>query len=57
MLQKILKSKTMWFNFLSIVLEIGTNLSATLPPGTALLIVNGINMLLRIVTKSSFFDE
>jgi hypothetical protein len=45
----IVKSKTFWFNVLGIALEV-TNL-LPLPPSTALVISNTINIVLRIFTK------
>jgi hypothetical protein len=56
-MSNILRSKTVWFNVISILLEIGTNLTQVLPPGTALIAVNAVNIGLRMLTTSSIFKN
>lgn len=57
MITNIFKSRTIWFNALSILLEVGSGLSQTLPPGTALVVVNAVNIILRLITTSNLFES
>lgn len=45
----IYKSKTFWWNILSAAAEYSQVLP--LPPGVAILIANGVNIALRLITK------
>lgn len=47
--KSIFKSKTFWWNVLSAAAEYSQILP--LPPGVAVLIANGINIALRLITK------
>lgn len=47
--KNIIKSKVFWFNILTAAAELMQVIP--LPAGTAILIVNGINIALRLITK------
>jgi len=53
----LLKSRTFWFNFASILLEISGYLTSVVPPGTALIAINIANILLRSLTTKSLNDK
>jgi Mg2+/citrate symporter len=48
--KSIFKSKTFWFNVLSAAAEVSGALTGVVPPGTLTLIVNGINVGLRLLS-------
>lgn len=56
-LKGLLKSRTFWFNMASAGLELTGVLSAFVPPGTATVAVNIINIGLRVVTKTALEDK
>jgi hypothetical protein len=55
--KNILKSRTIWFNVVSIIAEVSGTLATVLPPGTTLVVVNAINIGLRLITTSNLFDK
>lgn len=52
-MKSIWQSKVFWFNLVSILLEVAQMITQynVLPPGTVLIIVNVLNILLRFITK------
>jgi len=56
-LLNLAKSKTFWFNAASIALELSGQLATVLPPGTALVAVNTINILLRMITTTALSEK
>ena len=56
-LKGALKSKTVWFNVAAAALELTGYLTTILPPGTALIAVNVINIALRAVTSTALKDK
>lgn len=53
----LLKSRTFWFNIATAGLELTGVLGALIPPGTATIAVNIINIGLRVVTKTAIGDK
>lgn len=53
----LLKSRVFWFNIASIAVELTGSLSTVIPPGTTLVAVNIINIILRIVTTQALKDK
>ena len=51
------KSKTVWVNIASIALEITGALAGVVPPGTALIAINILNIGLRAITKESISEK
>lgn len=56
-LKGLLKTRTFWFNVASAGLELTGVLGAFVPPGTATVAVNLINIGLRLVTKTAVEDR
>lgn len=53
----LVKSKTAIFNAAVALLEITGQLQGIVPPGTALIVVNVLNIVLRIVTTQALADK
>lgn len=51
------KSKTIWFNLVTIALEVTSVLTGVIPPGTATLINAVGNIALRFLTSTSLLDK
>lgn len=47
--KSLFTSKTFWFNVLTAAVDLAGYLP--LPPGTAVLVVSGLNVALRVITK------
>lgn len=56
-LKGLLKSRTFWFNIATAGLELTGVLGALVPPGTATIAVNIINIGLRVVTKTALEEK
>lgn len=52
-----LKSKTVWFNALSIAVELTGAVAGVLPQGTLLVAVNTVNIVLRAVTTTALSNK
>ncbi|MDI6804908.1 MAG: hypothetical protein QME58_13900 [Bacteroidota bacterium] len=59
MKKKWYQSKIIWVNIISLLLELANSLldMNVLPAGTLLIIVNGLNIILRLITKYPIGDE
>lgn len=53
----LLKSKIFWLNVASIGAEVTGAVAGVVPPGTALLVVNVLNIVLRTVTTQSLEEK
>lgn len=56
-LKGLVKSKTFWFNIASAGLELSGLLTPYIPPGSATLAVNMVNIGLRVITKTALEDK
>lgn len=53
MSKSIFSSKTVWVNVLSAAIELSGALHGVIAPGTLTIVVNVLNVLLRLVTKDA----
>lgn len=56
-LRGLIKSKTFWFNFLTVIVDGAGLLAGAIPPGTLTTVVAVANIGLRVITNTDLRDK